>query len=70
MVGDVCDVIMCAKFQVEIFMGYDLRLRYIYFRFAACDRDLEIWVRGHLRSLKLVASESVENCQILYPTYI
>ena len=21
--GDVCDVITCAKFQIEIFMGYD-----------------------------------------------
>ena len=23
MVGDVCDVITCAEFQIEIFMGYD-----------------------------------------------
>jgi len=29
-VGDVRDVIMCAKFQIEIFMGYDFTVGRIF----------------------------------------
>jgi len=74
MVGGLRDVITCAEFQIEIFMGYDftggrifdfsidfsMGLTTVQRYCAACDRNLEMWVRGHSRSLKVVLFESFD----------
>jgi len=66
MVGDVYDVITCAKFQIEIFMCYDftvgLILDFLLIFIARQHTDARYWYR---KSVRLSVRPSVRPCVCL-----